>query len=184
MPHSRRTTADGPVRHSSDVALDPGVLDHIREVTEEEVAHYREHGWVMLKSLLTPQLAKRMLDVVDDAGTALEAKGGSRVWMHPALHGRVEPFVSVTFAPVMGRNAQRLMDRRRLTDRVVGVQYRQDIVLGKPPVDIDDATHATPYHQDSASGGPDRVGGLNFWIALSEVTPEQGAMRFLGRVSL
>jgi hypothetical protein len=161
------------------VHIDPDIAGQIRDVTQDEVQHYREHGWVMLKGLLSPELAGRMLAAVESDDASVGVKGGSHVWMHPALFDRAEPFLSVTFAPAMGRNAQRLMDRQRLTDRPVGVQYRQDIVLGKPPIESDDGTKATPYHQDSASGGPDRVGGLNFWIALTDVTPEQGAMRFL-----
>jgi hypothetical protein len=159
--------------------VDQEIEEQIREVTADEVDHYRLHGWVKLEGLISSALAGRMLTAVMEAGEQVALNGGSRVWMHPALHGRVEPFRSVAFARRMGRNVQLLMDRRRLAHRDVGVQYRQDIVLGKPPAGADEGTSPTPYHQDSASGGPDRVGGLNVWIALNEVTPDHGGMRFL-----
>src|SRR4051794_26443954 len=43
----------------------PGVADveaHVREITEDEVAAYREQGWVSLPGLLTPELAGSLLD--------------------------------------------------------------------------------------------------------------------------
>lgn len=36
-----------------------------------------------------------------------------------------------------------------------------------------------PHHQDAPELGSDQVGEVQFWIALDEVTPEMGAMRFL-----
>ena len=37
------------------------------------------------------------------------------------------------------------------------------------------------YHQDASEQGSDRVGEVQFWLALSEVTPEMGPMRFVDR---
>ena len=37
------------------------------------------------------------------------------------------------------------------------------------------------YHQDSSEHGSDRVGELQFWLALAEVTAEMSAMRFVNR---
>ena len=47
-------------------------------------------------------------------------------------------------------------------------------VVGRGPGDA-----GTQYHADSPAWGVDRVGQLVFWVALDEVTPEMGAMRFL-----
>ena len=37
------------------------------------------------------------------------------------------------------------------------------------------------FHCDSAEHGSDRAGELQFWLALAEVLPEMGPMRFLNR---
>lgn len=46
---------------------------------------------------------------------------------------------------------------------------------------VQGSSNGTFFHQDHPDFQLDRVGALNFWIALDEVTPEQGAMRFLDR---
>ena len=50
----------------------------VREVTDEEEAHYREFGWVMLRGLVNPAFAREMLRALAEAGDF----GG-----HPARHG-------------------------------------------------------------------------------------------------
>jgi ectoine hydroxylase-related dioxygenase (phytanoyl-CoA dioxygenase family) len=87
----------------------------------------------------------------------------------------VEPFRWLVFGEGMGRNAHRLLNRKRLTDSEVPLRYRADHFIIRPP----QGGPGTPYHQDSAEHGTDRVGELQFWLALDEVTPEMGAMRFL-----
>jgi hypothetical protein len=147
----------------------------LREITDDEVAHYLEHGWVKLERLVSPEVATLMLE-----------RGADRVGVDPTIPGDVleiveglakrgeEPFHSVVFNETMGRNAQKLFDRRRLNDEDVPVRYRQDVLLrkrggGKP----------TPYHQDFFAHSPDRGGEMMFWLALDEVTPEMGSMSFL-----
>jgi hypothetical protein len=76
----------------------------------------------------------------------------------------------------MGRNAQRLMNPKRLSGVDVGVRLRGSMVLHKFA-----GTVGIPYHQDSAEHGSDRVGEMTVWMALAEVMPEMGAMRFVDR---
>ena len=52
---------------------------------------------------------------------------------------------------------------------------RQDVMITKPP-----GQPASPdgagagYHQDAPEHGSDRVGELQFWLALVEITPDMG----------
>jgi ectoine hydroxylase-related dioxygenase (phytanoyl-CoA dioxygenase family) len=70
----------------------------------------------------------------------------------------------------------RLVNRKRLKGVDVPLRYRIDLLLQKLP-----GAAGSTYHQDSSEHGSDRVGELQFWLALAEVTPEMGAMRFVSR---
>jgi hypothetical protein len=141
---------------------------NIREITDEEIAFYEENGWVKLDRLVSPELADELRRVVVDMPTQDRqrlAKNG------------VEPFRSLMFSEKMGQNAQRLANRRRFTDREIAMRYRTDLIASKSP-----GGAPTKYHQDSAEHGSDRVGEMQFWLALVDITPEMGAMRFLSGI--
>jgi hypothetical protein len=84
---------------------------------------------------------------------------------------QLEPMRSVVFSPALGRNAQLLMARD------VPVRYSSDIVACKMPAG-QPGSDATAWHQDIASLPFDRAGGLAFWVALNDIPPQRGAMRF------
>jgi len=149
---------------------DSAIAELVREVTDEEVAFYEEHGWVKLDGLVDPELAAELLEA---SGT--EDNADLFVRNHLALES-IEPFRSLMFSERMGWNAQRLLNRTRLSDADVRLRYHGDSVLCKLP-----GAEAVPYHQDSTEHCPDRPGEVRFWLALSEVTPEMGAMRFVTR---
>lgn len=151
------------------------VSQHVRDVTEEEVAFYEENGWVKLDGLVTPELAAQLLS----AGKSWTKEGavpGS--WNALAKDPECEPFRSFVFGDRMGRNASRLVNRKRLAGVEVPLRYRADHFVCRTA----ESGQSTAYHQDSAEHGSDRVGELQFWLALDEVTPEMGAMRFLSGV--
>ena len=149
----------------------------LREVTEDEVAFYQESGWVMMKQLVTPDFAAELLRVGQDWS---ERNGTETGWgrraQGMARQEEAEPFRSFMFSERMARNATRLVNRKRLKGIDVPLRYRTDILQQKNP-----GAAGAPYHQDSAEHGSDRVGELQFWMALAEVTPEMAAMRFVNR---
>ncbi|MDP6983162.1 MAG: phytanoyl-CoA dioxygenase family protein [Candidatus Latescibacterota bacterium] len=144
----------------------------VREVTDEEVAFYHEYGWVMMKKLVDPDFSRQILHTarewVDGDGSTAE-----RPHVHLALEG-VEPLRSFMFSERMANNATRLVDRKRLKGVDDPLCYRIDMLVRKDP-----GAAGSTYHQDSAEHGSDRVGELQFWLALAAVTPDRGAMRFV-----
>jgi hypothetical protein len=148
----------------------------LREVTEEEVAFYHEHGWVMMKQLVDPEFATQLQRVGQQWRDRQEKEGAARPSVHLALAEGAEPYRSFMFSERMSHNAMRLVNKKRLKGVDVALRYRIDMHIVKPP----GAAGAT-YHQDSAEHGSDRVGELQFWLALAHVTPEMGAMRFVSR---
>ncbi len=162
----------------------------VREVTDEEVAHYAEFGWVMMRGLVDASFATDMLRVARELGAAADAD-----LPPPRLaHRGVEPYRSFMFSERMASNAAKLVDRKRLKGVDVPMRYRMDFMIKKPAgqPDLRNANPARPtagyhpeygtgFHQDSSEHGSDRVGELQFWMALAEVTPDMGPMRFINR---
>lgn len=183
------------------------VADAVRRVTDDEVAFYQENGWVKLDGLISPELAGEMLTVARDVmgelpvgsdevligakvgdhrrmNEALHRKGGlggrrgvvDVAWWQDyhyiALKDRLEPFYSYSFSRKMGENAQRLMDRD------VPIRYYEDFVACKTSVG-QPGSGATIWHQDLPTLPLDRTGGLTVWLALKDLPPESGTLRFL-----
>ncbi|MEV5848633.1 phytanoyl-CoA dioxygenase family protein [Streptomyces sp. NPDC051985] len=150
----------------------------IRDVTDDEVAAFQENGWVKLSGLIDPATASELLRAGHRqiGGPGHVSGRTSAMWdikAFPAMEG-IEPFRSVAFHGTMGRNAQRLMNRGRLTGSPVPVRYLNDSVSCKRA-----ENSRTLPHEDHGGQGLDRIGSVAVWIALDEATPEMGTMRFL-----
>jgi ectoine hydroxylase-related dioxygenase (phytanoyl-CoA dioxygenase family) len=168
-----------------------------RAVSDEEVAHYREHGWAKLEGFLSSELAAGLLaaakaviepqleaqpeeeEAAFGKGLRLEKLGGKVAnlgyWQDLHYIGRdegVEPFATLIYSEAIGRAAQRFVARN------VGIRYSADIVACKMPAGQAGGA-PTDSHQDISSLPFDRVGPLTFWIALDDMPPERGTMRFL-----
>jgi hypothetical protein len=169
----------------------------VRDVSEDEVAHYVEHGWVKLEGFVPPELAAELLQVGErimaeaeqliasapGLGEGREVSEPSGAWQAHSIPAwfkarsiTLEPFASVKSSPQLGRVAQRCMNFRRLTDEPVGVRLLGDHLICKRPQGTAGSA-PTPIHQDSEVLRAH--GQLAYWIALDDVTPEMGSMRFL-----
>jgi hypothetical protein len=159
----------------------------IRAVTDEEVAHLREHGWVKLHQLLSPELASRLLE---RAKVHMGPGGDQHAARHGTDTGNVfwndrhsvaeddAAFAAVCLGSRMGANAQRLMRRD------VGVLQTANMLAvkigtqqGSPCI----STKPTVFHQDALDLPIDRNGYVSFWIALDHISRDMGGMRFVDR---
>jgi ectoine hydroxylase-related dioxygenase (phytanoyl-CoA dioxygenase family) len=155
----------------------------IRAVTDEEVAFYRDNGWVKLERLMAPELVAEILarakarmgergvaDMPDNRPGIMnpQLRAIWRDWQNPAEED--EFFRSVSQSPAMGRVASRMLRDRE-------VRWWSDMILCKLPSAEGGAR--TPWHQDFPYLSLDRIGLLNIWVALVEMPPEMGTMRFL-----
>jgi ectoine hydroxylase-related dioxygenase (phytanoyl-CoA dioxygenase family) len=175
--------------------VETGVRD-VRAVTELELSYFRENGWVLLRRLISAELSEAMLErgrprlaglmggsdvkfaspeernehlrvagtdegSVTDNDKWVEWRGAIRS-AHDSVLGRA------ALAKTMGLNVQRLLGR----DQPIRVYH--DIFMCKLP---DRISTRTEWHQDSVSFPLDR-NVLTVWIALEEITPEQGPVQF------
>jgi len=151
-----------------------------RPVTEAEIAHYRDHGWVKLDRFVDQQTVAALLALAkgkmgDDADSNPVGGGGVDFLNNEWVSGIGEP----AFAPLIasiGRNAKALMGRD------VGARYLMDSFVAKLPAGKEarhDTNARTDIHQDLSTWPLDRTGGMSFWLALSDAGPDNGTMEFL-----
>jgi hypothetical protein len=156
--------------------VDRDLPTQIREITDDEVAFFEENGWVMLRALFGRELTGALLSTaVESLNEANHDQEGVRfVAGKPSSSADINR--TVALSPQMGRVAHRLVNRARLTDDVVPILFEYYSTVRKEP-----GAAGTAYHQDSAALHSDRIGEFTLWLALDEVTPQMGAMRFVTR---
>jgi len=153
-----------------------------RAVSEEEIAHYNEHGWAKLPGLISPETVRVLLDMAkrglgeDGQGNAVSPM--QQPFFNPEVSEGPQSPVLRPLVEGMGASARKLMQRRE----GLGVRYFGDVFAPKLPAGRETrhpGAGATYYHQDFANWALDRSGGLTFWIALEDLEPESGTMSFL-----
>lgn len=151
-----------------------------RELTTQEIALYRANGWAHLPGLIPPTLAAEMREEserllgADGQGEARPGIDWPSSWWndrHYLARDGVEPFRAVSLSAQMGRNAQLLLERP------VDVRWYSDMIACKLPASAGRMGEATMVHQDLGIQF-DRIGKTTFWIAMDEIPPERGSMRF------
>jgi hypothetical protein len=158
------------------------MTESCRAVTADEIAHYREHGWVKLSAFVPPELVAALLATAqakmgsDGQGNAVSPYRQS--FFNPEMTGgpadpQLRPLIDG-----VGRNARALMERGPRIE----ARYFGDLFAAKLPV-AKETRHpgagATYFHQDYVNWALDRSGGMTFWIALADFAPESGTMAFL-----
>jgi ectoine hydroxylase-related dioxygenase (phytanoyl-CoA dioxygenase family) len=173
------------------------VGDAVRAVTDDEVRAFHDNGWVLLRQLVAADLsaairergAPRLAGLMDgseaDFATPDERRAHLTVagasgegiltdnekwveWRGAVRDAHDELFSRAALAPTMGRNIQRLLGRQRQ------MRVYHDIFMCKLP---DGVSTPTEWHQDSVAFPLDR-NALTVWIALDEITPDQGPVQF------
>ena len=163
----------------------PRLHAKVRGITDAEVAFYETNGWVKLDQLIPPEFAAELLSRAEGIhgphGDANVLRHGVDLVGHASwhdYHNIVEDddaFAALAFNSQMGRNAQRLLQRD------VGIRVYANMLATK--LGKHQGTNITEYapnvfHQDFPTLAFDRSGYVGFWVALDEVTPDMGALRF------
>jgi hypothetical protein len=151
-------------------------IDSIREVTPEEIASFRENGWVRLSGLFAPQLADdllaRLKALMDQGGDAPNPFQGKGITMFNAFEDPAKKdqlFRDFSHSMGLARAAKALMGRPE--------RFYEDKALCKEPAASGGGQ--TPWHQDFSYHPFDRQGTLLFWVPLVDCPPGKGTMRFL-----
>ena len=159
--------------------------DPVRRLTSDEVDACQRDGWVKADSLIPADLAAHLHDIATglyasnhaDVTSDQASKDNSYSrpqWSELRYPSRVNPmFHAVSHSETLGRNIS------LLSGRDVPVRYWSDILACKAPATSEDGAGPTTWHQDFPSLPIDRTGSTAVWIALADVTPDHGSMRFM-----
>jgi ectoine hydroxylase-related dioxygenase (phytanoyl-CoA dioxygenase family) len=156
----------------------------IREVTAEEIDDFAENGWTVLRGLVSSEVAAELLvrakRLMGESGAEHDAREGMDVVGLASFNNYYRPdkdddvIGEVTLHEQMGRNAGLLLETES------GMRLFSGTLAPKLPKSLDTANPGkgeTEFHQDGVR--PFRSRTLAFWIALNDVTPEMGTVRFL-----
>lgn len=151
-------------------------------VTPSEVAFYRENGYIQYPSFFSAEEIAPLSAAIDHAVAAgrdriLGVEGGGR---HGEAYERV--FNQMLNLWTDYPDARAVTFNRRLSDtarRLSGsghVRLYHDHAMVKP---AGQASRQTQWHQDAPFWPMDSLGSLAAWIAVDDVTMENGCMQFV-----
>jgi hypothetical protein len=153
-----------------------------RAVTDEEVAHYREHGWAKLEGFIHPELIELLLRIakgkMGEDGDSNQAYGLDQPYFNAEFGGGLTHPTVREMIDGIGRGAKRLMNRKAGTE----ARYFSDFFAPKLPsakVTKNAGNGPTAFHQDFITFAVDRSGGMTFWLPLEDYGPEAGTMSFI-----
>ncbi len=153
-----------------------------RAVTAEEVAHYKEKGWVQLKRFIDPSMLEKMLakaiGIMGEDGDSNPPYGIDQPYFNAQLgNGYADPGIRPVFSGI-GQAAKALMDRQSGE----GVRLFNEFFAPKLPSGKQTKNQGngpTSFHQDFITFCVDRSGGMTFWMPLEAYGPEAGTMSFI-----
>ena len=167
-----------------------------RDVTEEERGFFHEHGWVKLPKLISEadaemlrSEAERLMAGDGELKSNITRVGnsvdqGMRVHQMTQFHIFNEPskssevFKQIFDSSSVGHAAARIM-----SNRWTGLRRARRLgntLMVKGP-QSSEGSGSTRWHQDAPYFPFDRGPMVMLWIALAQVTPEMGSMRFVDR---
>ncbi len=158
-----------------------------RLITADERDHYQEYGWVFLKGLIDPEAAAALLERVKK----LMGEDGDQdvhVWANKA-QGDIDPSKRIYKPYVNPAKDDELLASFAYSDQLGSVaahllgmpvkRWNNEILLKKKISANAGWGAATGWHQDLPALPHDKIGRPNLWMALNEIPPERGSLRFL-----
>lgn len=140
-------------------------------LSDAELAHYREHGYVFPRYRLPPDLLARLRDGVDRllaTYTDVAQEDLANPHMLPPVEGpRTNPFMEAARHPPMLDMLARILG----PDIVLWISR----ILCKPAA----IGREVPWHQDGEYWPMRPLATCSVWIALDPVTTTNGCMRFI-----
>lgn len=144
----------------------------VRHATDDEVAAFKDRGWVRLPRLVDPGtvavLRDRALGHLRDRREAGHAAVDQAFGQSRDIAERDELFGALARSPAMAANATRLLHG------VTAVRIQVTNLLVKEPGEHG----STEFHQDFPWMPMDRSAMLTVWLALADVPADMGALRF------
>jgi hypothetical protein len=149
-------------------------LDRSYPVTDEQVASLHTDGWALLPGLLDAEAVRGIRAALGAADPDPIISGPEESRHELATlqiregHSWIDPYL------------RQVVTSRRLASAVTALTRQPDALVTH---DISFfqlvGSQGTGYHQDYSYQPFDRKGSMTFWIALVDMTPEMGPLRYL-----
>lgn len=148
----------------------------IRELTDDEIASFRERGWAHLPRLIGEESiavlrarAERRLEQSDagGSGSAIDAAFGQ----DRDIADADEKFRDLAHSAGIGAAARRLLGAGEVRLQITNLLVKHQQGTGRHDA-------PTVFHQDFPWMPMDRSVMLTFWVALAPITAEMGSLRF------
>jgi hypothetical protein len=167
----------------------------VRGVTDEDVASFKRDGWVSLPGLVSEELAGVLLGrlkalssldydeltsddpAADEVVARVGSEGVGKLFFMSRL--KDEQVWDIVTSRALGEASARLSGTRPMRLFTDGVICKLPQWTEKKGLKAGLTSGGTPWHQDFSPVPWDRAGGIQFWLALCEITPEMGSMQHL-----
>jgi ectoine hydroxylase-related dioxygenase (phytanoyl-CoA dioxygenase family) len=147
----------------------------MREITESDLRHFREQGYLVVGPLVDEQGLQHLRNAFEE----LEARWSEECGVSLEHYRRVVSqwtglweqhphFAEQIHHPSVEAVARRLLGVERL-------QLFHDHLISKPPMH----SSTVPWHQDYPFWPVDHPRALSCWLSLDGATPESGALHFM-----
>jgi ectoine hydroxylase-related dioxygenase (phytanoyl-CoA dioxygenase family) len=155
-------------------------------VSEEQVKEFGDKGWIVIRNIIPRETALALRE------SAVRTSGENRPpemefdptknnyindkrfqaqhRLYPGAENVDELFASVVYSPKIAGVSRELLGAE-------DVRHLRSIIMEKPPVS--EGGQQTSWHQDFPFLPIDRSRSLSIWIALMDLVPEQGTLRFV-----
>ncbi|HEU4428982.1 MAG TPA: phytanoyl-CoA dioxygenase family protein [Myxococcota bacterium] len=150
-----------------------------RRITEEQAAHYDEHGYVALEDALAPEMISELIALLDP----LEARVDAQLRAQPGQRAFIADARAITFTVHPAARDARL---RELISSRPFAELAHDLLGADVRLYWDQAVYKKSerprtfgWHQDNGYGYVEPQGYLTLWIALTDATRENGCLEVL-----
>lgn len=150
----------------------------VRDVTADEVAFFRAHGWTKLPGFVTSERTTEIAaEVRRLMGERAERPRKATFPFTVIWRTYDEPSHESDFLWKFATSAEIGKAGASLL-RGAAVRFLRDEIYVKMPTRVGEGC-PTPWHQDYPFGNRDRSEQVNLWIALDDIPVEGGALRYL-----
>lgn len=159
---------------------------NLTTVPDEQISEFAENGWTVIRDLIPRDTALALRE------SAIRASGDNRPpeqefdptknnyindkrfqsqhRLYPGAENVDDLFASVVYSPNVAHVTRQLIGADE-------VRHLRSIIMEKAPAS--EGGQQTSWHQDFPFLPIDRSRSISIWIAMMDLTPEQGTLRFV-----
>lgn len=160
--------------------MSSSLLDQAYQVGDDQLRAFDETSWVALPGLLDAEITEEIRQTLVDTAFRAPSAGRESVFLQSAPAAAEESFRKQEGLAWRFPLFDRLVTSPRLASAALGLMRKREGVV------VQDSTYfkaaggsPTGFHQDLPFLPYDRIGSITIWIALVDLTPDMGPLRYV-----